>query len=187
MLKALAQTVRSKQSLNERTRPEGDLVHHYLVPIYSAYLVATIGLCAWLARTLFQNGAVFLADVFDERPELAQAVNRLLVTGFAMLNLGYGFFLLQGGRAADGTEAMEVLARKLGVLLVSLAVFHFVNIAVFHWINGRRRQAELAPPVAPQRHVDNFAAPAPPTAMANERNPWLGTTVANPPPPTGSW
>lgn len=169
-------------------------MQRYLVPIYATYLVATIGLCAWLARTLFRNGAVFLADVFDDRPELAEAVNRLLVTGFAMLNLGYGFFLLQGGTASDASEAMEVLARKLGILLVSLAVVHFANIAVFHWINGRRRQSELAPPVAPQRHVEGFTppetwGPARPAAA----NPQPGAPLPPPPPPpagvtpAGSW
>lgn len=146
----------------------------YLVPVYVTYLAATIGLCVWLARTLFRNGAVFLADVFDDRPELAEAVNRLLVTGFAMLNLGYGFFLLQGGTAPDATEAVEVLARKLGILLVSLAVVHFVNIAVFHWINSRRRQAEMAPPIAPQLQVEQTMPPPP--ARPNPPAPGPATT-----------
>lgn len=154
----------------------------YLVPVYVTYLVATIALCTWLARTLFQNGAVFLADVFEDRPDLAEAVNRLLVTGFAMLNLGYGFFLLQGGTAGDATEAVEVLVRKLGILLVSLAVVHFANVLVFHWINGRRRQARLAPPVAPQRWVDGDLAP-PPAPPAPRPNPPAGAGPA----PAGTW
>src|SRR4051812_15505167 len=117
MLNADAQSVRSKHLLNIGTI-EGSPMHHYLVPVYIAYLVTTIGLCVWLARTLYRNGAVFLRDVFSDRPDMADAVNHLLVTGFAMLNLGYGFFLLQGGAADDGTTAFEVLARKLGILLV---------------------------------------------------------------------
>ncbi|MBX3284632.1 MAG: hypothetical protein KF703_04745 [Actinobacteria bacterium] len=131
----------------------------YLVPVYATYLVTTVVLCTWLARTLFHNGAVFLRDVFPDRPDLADAVNHLLVTGFAMLNLGYGFFLLKGGRAADGTTAFEVLANKLGILLVSLAVVHFANLFVFHRIADRRRVAQLHPPVAPQRYVDDFPTP----------------------------
>ena len=56
----------------------------YLVPVYATYLVATVAICTWLAITLYRNGAVFLADVFPDQPEMAQAVNRLLLTGFAM-------------------------------------------------------------------------------------------------------
>ena len=147
--------------------------------VYAIYLVATVGLCVWLARTLFQNGAVFLQDVFADRPELAESVNRLLVTGFAMLNLGYGFFLTKGGTAETNADVFELLASKLGVLLVSLAVIHFVNLYVFHRIAARRRQTELVPPVAPQRWVDDGgtlwtdeAVPPPPPAPGNVQGNW---------------
>ena len=53
------------------------------------YVAIAVGLTVWLARTLFRNGAAFLHDVFADKPELAVAVNRLLVTGFYMLSLGY--------------------------------------------------------------------------------------------------
>jgi hypothetical protein len=35
-------------------------VNSYLVPVYTTYLIATVALCAWLARTLYRNGALFL-------------------------------------------------------------------------------------------------------------------------------
>ena len=139
----------------------------YLVPMYLTYLVIAVGLCFWLAKTLYRNGAVFLEDLFPDRPEFAGAVNHLLVTGFAMLNLGYGLFLVQGGTADDPAEAIQLLARKLGILLVSLAVAHFCNLVVLHRIADRRRQSELRPPVAPQRWVnghtpdEGHARPAP--------------------------
>lgn len=106
---------------------------------------------------------MFLKDTFPERGDLADAVNRLLVTGFFMLNLGYAFFLMQAdisdepGRS-EATRAFEVLAQKLGLLLVSLAVIHFVNLAVFHRIGGRRRQRLLPPPAAPQTTTQPFPA-----------------------------
>ena len=134
-------------------------MHSYLVPVYATYLLATIGLVAWLATTLYRNGAVYLTDVFPDRPDMARAVNHLLVTGFAMFNLGYGFFLMSAGEAVDATEAFEVLARKLGILLVSLAIFHFGNMIVLHKIAASRRQRELIPPIAPQRWVDDAEAP----------------------------
>lgn len=134
----------------------------YLVPVYAAYLVTTVGLVVWLAVTLYRNGAVFLQDVFPDRPDMASAVNHLLVTGFAMFNLGYGFFLMTASEATTGQEAFEVLARKLGILLVSLAAFHFLNMIVLHRIAASRRQRELVPPIAPQRWVDPSATQLPP-------------------------
>jgi hypothetical protein len=67
-------------------------------------------------------------------------------------------------RRSTATEAFEVLARKLGLLLCSLAAVHFVNLYVFHRLAARRRQAELAPPVAPQLTVHRADPPATPAA-----------------------
>lgn len=125
----------------------------YLVLIYVVYGAVSIGLTMWLARTLYANGAVFLEDVFEDRPEMAPAVNRLLVTGFYMANLGYAFLLLRANVAGDAVTAAEILIRKLGLLLVSLAGIHFVNLYVFYRLRQRAKAAVLPPPVAPQGYV----------------------------------
>lgn len=138
----------------------------YLIPVYIAYAACALVLTGWLAFTLFRNGAVFLSDVFADQPEMAKAVNRLLVTGFYLLNLGYAFFLLRAGEAGDRTEAIEVLAAKLGLLLIVLAVVHFVNMAVFWKLRQRRAVRHLPPPVAPQRIVAPPPGPRPPAPPA---------------------
>ena len=78
----------------------------YLVAVYCAYAVVSIALTVWLARTLFNNGAVFLKDVFKDKPELAEAVNRLLVVGFGQ---GCEALLLQA------TDAIATLPKRRGV------------------------------------------------------------------------
>jgi hypothetical protein len=139
----------------------------YLVPVYGTYIVCAVGLTVWLARTLFHNGAVFLHDVFEDRQDLADSVNHLLVTGFFMINLGYALILMRSGTADTGAEAFRLLVTKLGVLLFSLAVIHFVNMAVFWKLRQRRQQRDLPPPVAPQRRV----VPPPPAPDAGRRDP----------------
>ena len=126
---------------------EGD---GYLISVYVLYGVVSIGLTMWLARTLYQNGAVFLEDVFDNNLRMAVAVNKLLVTGFYMLNLGYAFLLLQANAATDALSAGEILVRKLGLLLLSLGVIHFANMYLFYRLRRRARLADLPPPVVPQ-------------------------------------
>lgn len=131
----------------------------YLIAVYLAYGTAAIGLTIWLATTLFRNGTVFLHDVFEDRPALGEAVNRLLVVGFYMLNLGYAFLLLQDEVAPDAVSAVEVLVHKLGLLLVSLGVIHFVNFLVF-WKIRNRAQLASAPPIAPTTYWPTPGAPA---------------------------
>jgi len=127
------------------------MFNDYLIPVYLTYAGASIGLTIWLARTLYANGQVFLDEVFVEAPRMAQAVNRLLVVGFYLLNLGYAFLTLQANVIPDGSvSAMEVLASKLGALLLALGGMHFANMLLFYRIR-RRSQIRLAPPpVRPQ-------------------------------------
>jgi hypothetical protein len=124
---------------------------NHLVPVYLVYTAASLALTVWLARTLFKNGEVFLEDVFADNPRMAAAVNRLLVVGFYLLNLGYAFMMLKADRqVATASDAIETLAAKLGALLLVLGGIHMGNLYLFHRIR-RRGQIRLAPPpVKPQ-------------------------------------
>ena len=83
-----------------------------LIAIYLVYAGTSLFLTVWLARTLFKNGAVFLDEVFSGNPKLGEAVNRLLVVGFYLLNLGYASMMLKAHSAATLVEAIEVLSAK---------------------------------------------------------------------------
>ena len=133
----------------------------YRVLVYSVYGFLSLALTIWLARTLAQNGRVFLDEVFKNNGELAGSVNRLLVVGFYLVNLGYACLLLRSGAVLDVREAIEDLASKMGALLLSLAVMHFMNMFVFHRIR-RRAQRSSSLPVAPH----GVLAPAPEVVFA---------------------
>jgi hypothetical protein len=123
-----------------------------LLVVYLAYGTIAIALVTWLARTLYANGSLFLEEVFPGREQLAGAVNRLLVTGFVMLNLGWAALLLRADRPADGAAAVEALALRLGLLLITLALLHFVNLGVLAGVRvQQRRRTEL--PVRPDLWV----------------------------------
>jgi hypothetical protein len=138
----------------------------YLVPVYSTYAIVTVALTVWLARVLSRNGAVFLEDVFKDTPRMAEAVNQLLVVGFYLLNLGYAALIMKAERGDTVIQAVEVLAWKLGALLMSLGLMHFANLYVFYRIRRRGRLAYLPPPVAPQLRAPAYASTA--TATATE-------------------
>jgi len=142
-----------------------ETTNQYLIVVYVIYAVTAIGLTAWLARTLSKNGAVFLHDVFKDREGLADAVNQLLVVGFYMLNLGYAFYILKAEEGLTAFGSVQFLVNHLAMLLVTLALIHFVNVLVFWKIRGRREQRQLPMPVAPQVRVPAVAQPTPPPPM----------------------
>lgn len=122
---------------------------------YVAYVSVSVALTVWIARTLSKHGEVFLEDVFSHNPRMSGAVNRLLVVGFYLLNLGYALLTLRGDHAElTPVQAIEMLAMKLGALMIALGVLHFFNLYLFYRIR-RRGQIRLAPPpVKPQAHLD---------------------------------
>ncbi len=56
-----------------------------IVVTYVVYLLLSIALTVWVARTLFKNGRIFLVDVFHGNEALADSVNHLLVVGFYLI------------------------------------------------------------------------------------------------------
>ena len=110
------------------------------LPVYLAYATIAVVLTVVLAYILRKNGEVFLLDVFRDNPELARAINRLLVVGFYLVNLGYAALLLKADPAEGTVAAVETLAHKLGLLLLSLGGMHMLNVYFFHRIRSRARE-----------------------------------------------
>jgi hypothetical protein len=108
---------------------------------YLVYLVLSISMTIWVARTLSKNGRYFLVDVFQGNEAMADSVNRLLVVGFHLINLGYVSLMLKLGYAVhDLTEAIEALSGKIGMVLVVLGIMHFFNLYIFTRIRRRGSQ-----------------------------------------------
>ncbi len=113
------------------------------VATYLAYLLTAIPITVWVASTLSRNGRVFLTDVFHGEDGLADAVNRLLVVGFYLINIGFVMLYLRGGgEVADLTGLLETLSVKIGVVMLVLGVIHFVNVMVFSSMR-RKGRAEM--------------------------------------------
>ena len=121
--------------------------------ISAVYVAATFALTVWLAQTLFRHGGVFLLDVFEEHPQLAEAVNRLLVVGFFMFSLGWGLHMFETSRSLDTFDAVQLLIERLAILLLVLATVHFGNVFVFWRIRTRREQRTMPTPVEPQAQL----------------------------------
>jgi len=114
---------------------------------YIAYLLISVALTIWVARTLHRNGRIFLVDSFLGNEALADSVNHLLVVGFYLINIGYVTLALKyGDKASDARTALEILSTKVGLVLVVLGVMHFFNLAIFSKMRRRATQHRATPP-----------------------------------------
>lgn len=116
---------------------------------YALYLLITIAITVWVARTLSRNGEVFLVQCFGHNAEVARSTNHLLVVGFYLVNIGFITLTLSiGAEPTTVTEAIRFLSGKVGLAVVVLGVMHFFNMgAIAHfgrkvntWLSGDTAQ-----------------------------------------------
>ncbi|MDX2972384.1 hypothetical protein [Kribbella solani] len=132
------------------------------VTTYLIYLLIAVPLTIWVARTLSRNGKIFLIDVFHGNEAFADAVNRLLLVGFYLLNLGFVTLFLRSDRAVlDASGVFEQLSVKLGIVMLVLGLVHLSNVWIFNKIRTRSRLDSLSHPAVPPNDV----TPMPPLTM----------------------
>jgi hypothetical protein len=102
-----------------------------LASSYAVYLVISIAMTIWVARSLFRHGRTFLVDALGGNEPLADSLNHLLVVGFYLLNLGWVCLMMREGTTPlSVAHALELLSRKLGWVLLALGAMHFFNVYV---------------------------------------------------------
>jgi len=133
----------------------GDLMttaNNIIVVTYLTYLLISVTLTIWVARTLYKRGAIFLVDAFHGNRELADSVNHLLVVGFYLINIGFVSLALKTADVINTSRgAIELLSDKMGMVLLILGGMHFFNLYVFSRIRRGARvpRPPVTPPVAP--------------------------------------
>lgn len=114
---------------------------NYFILTYIVYLLVSIALTVWVAKVLFKNGRIFLVDIFHGNSELADSVNKLLVVGFYLVNIGYmSLALKETGNIASAQVVVEVLSYKVGWIILILGGMHFMNLIVFFKLRNRAKR-----------------------------------------------
>ena len=114
---------------------------NYFILTYAIYLSISIALTVWVARVLFTNGRIFLVDIFHGNTALADSVNKLLVVGFYLINVGYmSLDLKEAGLIPNVQAVVEVLSYKLGWIILILGGMHFLNLFTFFKLRSRAQQ-----------------------------------------------
>jgi hypothetical protein len=122
-----------------------------IVYTYISYLLLSILLTIWVAKTLHKNGRIFLVDAFGGNDPLADSINHLLVVGFYLVNLGYVALALKEANApADLRGVLETLSSKVGIVLLVLGGMHFFNLFVFSKMRRRALLNQMPPQLPPE-------------------------------------
>ncbi len=94
---------------------------------YLAYIGVSLGITFWVGRTLNRNGRIFLLENYKDKPQLADAINQMLLVGFYLINIGYIAYTMriEGTGPTNWAQGLEFLSTKIGAMAIVLGVMHF--------------------------------------------------------------
>ena len=96
------------------------------------YLVVAGNTTYFLGRSLYSNGEYFLVAIFASRHAIVQPLNKVLLAGFYLVNVGFVLlFFTQRNDLSGFLPCLEFLSEKLGMVYLVLGSMHIFNILLF--------------------------------------------------------
>ena len=103
------------------------------------YLLVSLYITVWVGHQIFKQGEHFLMEIFKDNTSIVKPVNRILLTGYYLINIGYVFVLLiHKQHPQTFTDVLELLSSKLGIVILSLGIIHLFNLMTFAFIYSNK-------------------------------------------------
>lgn len=105
---------------------------------YAIYLIIGTLITVVVGRDLYRNGYYLILNLFDDE-QLTHTINKLLLTGYYLVNIGYvALTLTEIGGVETKAAMLEQLAVNIGRILLILSYLHFQNIAILGILSKRK-------------------------------------------------
>jgi hypothetical protein len=102
------------------------------------YVLFSIAFTVYVGQSLYRLGLPFLVECWGH-VQVATAVNRFFLVGFYLLNLAFVLLALKYGKTGFSFEdSLEILARRIGFIVLVMGVMHFNNLFWCELIRHRR-------------------------------------------------
>ena len=100
---------------------------------YIIYLVLSYWITVHVGWVLYKNGRIYILETLQHNEELTDTVNKILLTGYYLTNLGYAALMLSfWGQIETFTQLVESESIMLGRIVLGLALMHYFNLFIIH-------------------------------------------------------
>lgn len=105
---------------------------------YIIYLAITYFITVHVGLRFYRNGEVYILNLLHGDQKLTAFINRILLIGYYLLNLGYVTLTISTWQNIDTWgEMFGSIAFMTGKIMLTLGVMHFFNMAVILFISYR--------------------------------------------------
>lgn len=109
---------------------------------YILYFLITYFITVHTGLSFYRNGRIYILNMLEGNEALTGYINRLLLIGYYLLNLGYvAVSVNEWEEIYNAAQMASLLALKVGAIMLLLACIHFVNMAVILYIGRKQHQA----------------------------------------------
>lgn len=107
---------------------------------YIIYLSITYLITVHVGRVFYKNGRHYILGLMKGEVTLTDAINKILLVGYYLLNLGYAALMLTTWELVTNyTELILSIVTMVGRILLTLALIHFTNMATIFYISKRKK------------------------------------------------
>jgi hypothetical protein len=98
---------------------------------YILYLLLTYIITVHVGLRFYRNGHIYILRLLHGDEKLTAFINRMLLTAYYLLNLGYAALMLSTWKTiSTWTELLTSVLVMTGKIMITLALIHFFNMAV---------------------------------------------------------
>ena len=102
---------------------------NYNISVYMVFTTLMVLIIVIVGRYFYTNGKIFILSLLSGHIKLADTLNKALLTGYYLLNIGYTFLKIQQWPKISSLDAwFATLTQNIGVLVLILALLHYANM-----------------------------------------------------------
>jgi hypothetical protein len=99
------------------------------IAAYITYLIITYLITVKVGQVFYHNGRHYILFVLNGDEQLTDFINKILLVGYYLLNLGYATIMLSFWKTITHfTDLMASVCTITGRIVLSLAIMHFINM-----------------------------------------------------------
>lgn len=96
---------------------------------YTVFIALIVLIIVFVGRSCYRNGNLFVAELLPGHLDLCQQINKALLLGYYLVNIGYcAITLVTWDQIKSMHQLVEVIAIKMAIIIAIISVLHYLNI-----------------------------------------------------------